>query len=316
MDSVRRQLAEDEAKAAGSPIAWTVHEDVSASQLITRGLELETEQCVDCDISLILSLIFTIYLCHRHRLAADFKRQTAHVTENQKTNWILRANNLRRKITSWIDIQHMYVPSLISHRQKIVDAMPEDHEETPVYAIPLLLPSSLPGNVQCDSRLLNIEFQLRYAQCTDALDELRDALCIRSYICIDKARFQRGQHANTRSQGIIDRVQMKVNISSTKYRTARLALVRLSCILGKLGWEQHILELKQEDIRPLNDEEIAREKNMKKKRKEGQTDGAGLSQEFDVEAAVSEGNRTVSWIWRQMGGEIEIDTGARLHESM
>jgi len=255
-----------------------------------------------------------VNLIIRYRLGIDFKNQTAHATDNQKANWTLRANTLHRKITSWIEIQHMYIPSLMLHHQKIIDKLPEDRTETAVYDISLLLPSALPPNVECDIRLFNIEFQLRYAQCTDSLDELRDALCVRSYLCMDKARFQRGQRANTRSQGIIDRVQRKVITSATKYRVARSALVRLSRRLGKVGWEHHILELKPEDVRPLTDEETARDKAAKKRGKEGNS-GEAQSMGFSAEAVISEGNRTVSWIWRQIGGEIEMDTGARLHES-
>jgi len=52
MEAVRRQLAEREALEAGSASAWTLHENVSASQLINRGLELESDQYVSFFLSI------------------------------------------------------------------------------------------------------------------------------------------------------------------------------------------------------------------------------------------------------------------------
>ncbi|KAF8874887.1 hypothetical protein CPB84DRAFT_1853471 [Gymnopilus junonius] len=145
--------------------------EVSASQLITMGLELENQQ---------------------RRLGVDADLLGIHATDDQKTKLMLRSNTLKRKIEAWIEIQHMYIPSLHLFRSRAAD-MRDSPTETPPQDIPLLLPSSIPGDIPCDYRLKHIEWRLRYAQCGDSLDDLRDALCLRSFILIDKSRFQRGQ---------------------------------------------------------------------------------------------------------------------------
>lgn len=183
----------------------------------------------------------------------------------------------------------MYIPGLYLVRLHANDSNDEGQEEIPVYQIPLFLPSFIPRHAFCDVRLAQIEWDLRYAQCTDSLDDLRDGLCLRSYVLIDKKRFQRGQRANTRSQGIVDRIQAKVNQAATRYRTARAAIESLAKILGKVSWDKHLLVLKDEDVRSLSVD--------------------------DAPGSASEGRRTVSWIWIHMVGEVDLNIDYRLHES-
>ncbi|KAF9543190.1 hypothetical protein CPC08DRAFT_649965 [Agrocybe pediades] len=261
LNSVQLALAEKE-REDGLRQGLVLHESTSASQLISLGMDLEIQQ---------------------RKLALDLKELPK--TDHAKARWTLRANALTRKIANWIDVQHLYAPGLQIHRQSLAANAPEREEEIPAYEIELFLPSRIPRHISYSTTLADIEFQLRYAQCSDALDDLRSALCLRAYVILDKARFQvqRGRRANTRSQGIVDRVQERVAAAAERYRKGREALVSLSGFLGKVGWERDMLELKPEDVRP------------------------------DL---VSEGHRSVSWIWRQMGGDLDMDTEFRLHESM
>ncbi|KAF9549677.1 hypothetical protein CPC08DRAFT_769036 [Agrocybe pediades] len=293
LDSVQLSLAEQERKV-GMKEGLVLHESTSASQLISMGMELEIQQ---------------------RKIAIDLKNLSK--TDHAKAQWTLRSNTLRRKINNWIEIQHLYIPGLVIHRQKLAVAARENGIDIPSYDINLFLPSEIPPSVACDGRLADIEFQLRYAQCTEALDDLRNALCLRAYVILDKARFQvqRGRRAVTRSQGVIDRVQAKVDDASETYRRGREALVNLAKGLGRFGWERDLQELKPEDVRPLSDDEAAREKQRRKEKRQPQS---VVAEEFgyDVTGLISEGHRTVSWIWRQMGGQIDMNTGERLHESM
>lgn len=122
-----------------------------------------------------------------------------------------------------------------------------------------------------------MEWDLRFAQANDALEDLRSALRLRSYLFIDKDRFQRGQRANTRSQTLISRTQAKVSASAEKYNVARQAMISLNRILCKVGWQRSFPELRSGDIRGL---------------KESQETGA---------VRPSEGHRTLSWIWTRLG---------------
>lgn len=198
-----------------------------------------------------------------------------YTTESQIAALQVRSMVLRRKILAWIDVQHLYVPTLRLLRAR--DKLPEGQVEELCESIKLYLPSTTPATL-CDRRLLKIEWELRTAQANDSLDDLREALRLRSYLYIDKDRFQRGQRANTRSRSIIARVEAKVVASSTKYRAARQALLHLSTPLAKVGWQKLFPELRTIDIRGLKDsEEVV----------SGST------------ARISEGRRTLSWIWQQ-----------------
>ncbi|KAF9555270.1 hypothetical protein CPC08DRAFT_766080 [Agrocybe pediades] len=297
LDAVSQALAEKESREIDTPDAFVMHESISASQLINIGLDLEAQQ---------------------RRLAVELKELGTRPTSNQKTKWILKSNTLRRKIANWITVQHMYIPSLRVYRQNLASSTRSDaQDQPPVYAVNLFLPSSLPDRVICDRRLRDIEFQLRHAQCTDALDELRNALCLRAFVLIDKSRFQRGQIANTRSQSIVNRVSEKVQLSAEKYRSSRRALVLLSSKIGRVGWEKDLLELRQEDIRVLTDEEIMQERRARAL-KASKDKGRATAERprIDPTTVISEGHRTVSWIWRQMGGSIDLSSDQRLHESL
>lgn len=73
----------------------------------------------------------------------------------------------------------------------------DEQSEIPAHEILLRLPSSLTSKIPCDMRLLNIAWKLRQVQASDALNDLRESLHLRSYVLIDKAQFQHGQVANT-----------------------------------------------------------------------------------------------------------------------
>ncbi|KAF9541213.1 hypothetical protein CPC08DRAFT_756183 [Agrocybe pediades] len=212
----------------------------------------------------------------QRKIAQDLKELAK--TDHAKAQWTLRSNALRRKIANWIDVQHLYIPGLQIHRTTLAAAQKDKTEETASYDIELFLPSRIPS----------------------------------------RARFQvqRGRHTNTRSQGIVDRMQAKVANAAECYRKGREALVSLSDLLGKVGWERDLLELKPEDVRPLSDDEAVREKQRRKDKKKEPKSVVSSEFGYNVTALVSEGHRTVSWIWRQSGGDVDASTDFRLHESM
>ncbi|RDB18343.1 hypothetical protein Hypma_000426 [Hypsizygus marmoreus] len=243
LDAVRRALAQQDAVEMANGDAYVLHEEVSASQLIITGLDLEEQQYV-------------------------------------------RRNVLKRKIERWIDIQHLYVPILRrirSDREKESD----DQAEIKAEQIELLLPSGMPPRRDCDYRLRELEWQLRSSQANDALDELRNGLRLQAYLYIDKDRFQRGQHQNTRSRGIIQRVKDKINAAAIKYRVARGALRTLAAPLTKVGWEKPYPVLADADVKQLS----------------------GNGDE-------SEGHRELSWIWTRLGDGSQIDAEVGLQDAL
>lgn len=245
-----------------------------------------------------------------------------HATDIQRTKLQVRTNTLRRKILSWIDIQHLYIPTLHITRARIeVNLSPGQHEE-PVHLISLFLPSSITprSRVACDIRLSQIEWDLRFAQANDALDELRDGLRLRSYLYIDKDRFLRGQHQNTRSRGVIERTEVKVKAAAAKYRAAREALKSLAALLSKIGWDITFPVLLATDIRGLSDTEESTAANSTgggETSLGGSRPGAALrgtlrggtlrnerrgrGHNRSAVTRPSEGRRTLSWIWLNLG---------------
>ncbi|KAF5375506.1 hypothetical protein D9615_009182 [Tricholomella constricta] len=252
-DGVRRELAKQDAADLTQGSAYVLHETVSASQLITLGIDLEEQQ---------------------RRLTVNAAELGPHSTDIQNMRIQVWRNILKRKINAWIDIEHLYIPALSLARSKTA----EDQDDHLAEKIPLMLPSSIPRQLPCDTRLQEMEWMLRQSQANDALDELREGLRLQAYLYIDKDRFQRGQHHNTRSRGIIQQVKVKIDAAARKYRVAREALCRLAEMLGKVGWNASFPFLADSDIKQLS----------------------GNNDE-------SEGRRTISWIWTRYGAGSQLD---------
>ncbi len=217
----------------------------------------------------------------------------------------LRCSTLRRKIDSWITIQHLYIPALRLARTLDNNAQ-QNRSEVDVSCIPLHLLSSLVPSISCDSRLLIIEWKLRSAQASDALDDLCEALCIRAYLLIDKQRFQRGQIANTCSNNTIARSQTKVQSAAARYRAARLTFCALSRRLHVDDeWKTKLPELKDQDICGMAAEEDDLISAKKKRRKlPGGKD----------KVIASEGYNKLSWIWTHSGAGEQADGDALLSD--
>jgi hypothetical protein len=184
-----------------------------------------------------------------------------------------RKNALHRKIKAWTTIQELYMPGISVLRARADRAASDHIPAVEVYNFELRLPSSLPSSTACPVKLRVFEFKLREAQAYEALEEMRQQLRLRTHMYKYKDRNSVGQRANTRSQNLINRVQRKIQASSTKYNTARQALIKLSSYVDNVGWRSKLLPLAPEDIRAF-------------------TDG---------ESGQSEGCRTLSWIWKVVG---------------
>jgi hypothetical protein len=132
---------------------------------------------------------------------------------------------------------------------------------------------------------------LRQAQAEDALHELRDSLHLRSYVYMDKDRFQWGQHHNTWSRGIIDHLEVKVNVAAAKYRAARQAISTLASPLNQVGWVINFPILNASDIKGLTD------MSMPEQRRTDASQGSRQDRNF----CESEGHQDILWIWKQLG---------------
>lgn len=222
---------------------------------------------------------------------------------------------LTRRITRYRKIQAIYMPIVpqilatatsasLSHSSPSAKVSVELAEN-----LPLLLPSGVlrmdrdgggGSNDEAASRqarrevtiasfapdLVPGEIQLRRAQCSDAIEDLRTKLYMRSRFRQYKRLNVRNQHRNGRANDALGNIEFRLQRAADKYRAARDALLSL---IGSRDWTPELAQqyplLTHEDIRAFeaDDPDTARKKKKMRKTKEKQ---------------IAEGSRKVSWIWR------------------
>jgi hypothetical protein len=204
-----------------------------------------------------------------------------HATDLQKAKILERSNSLRRKIDAWVSIQQLYIPAVAPLRTQ------DDSTEVAPLAvqdIKLYLPSSLPrvtsGGTICNILFIRHEWDFRYAQAQESLNDLRGFLLLYSHMLKSKDRYIRGQRLHTRSVKLLSDVESKVQGSASKYRRIWAALEALSpMILLQTTWKKI--------LRPLDTADVT-----------------GLS---SMDDSRSEGRKKLSWIWKVHGTGANVD---------
>ncbi|KAG1850130.1 hypothetical protein F4604DRAFT_1593059 [Suillus subluteus] len=134
----------------------------------------------------------------------------------------------------------------------------------------LWLPSALCSKSKApNTRLLSTEWELRYAQAEDTLQEIRQSLCLCSYMYSFKRDWIQGQSANTRVQNALGHVEAKAAAAAERYHAAHTALLSLAPVLGKVSWNHKFKVLGKDDVCRMS----------------------------TPRHAESEGRRQMSWIW-------------------
>ncbi|KAG2139069.1 hypothetical protein DEU56DRAFT_755762 [Suillus clintonianus] len=221
----------------------------------------------------------------QRRLEREYAALGPHSTDLQLTKLQERSNALQRKIEQWCKVQVLYIPTVVRVRASDTASTISSREEKP-YEVKLWLPSQLKraSNEFCEERLCRYEWELRQAQAYDALDDLRRHLRLRSHLYKFKANQLRGQRANTRAAGVLAKVELSIKTDAERYRRAWTALVILGDILHEQSWRDELLKLEPEHVRGMSDGYVGQ----------------------------SEGNRTLSWIWKARG----VTTGDREGETV
>ncbi|PBK58209.1 hypothetical protein ARMSODRAFT_1028440 [Armillaria solidipes] len=208
-NTVRLELAQEEKTEKSIEI----HHDVSPSEFIAQGLQLEEAQA---------------------RLIDDIKELGTHSTDLQRTRIQQQTNCISRKIEAWIKIQKVYMPRTSLLRTQDDDWCAPGVEIHPT-KIPLYLPSTALRLGAVDpsptNTILNDERRLRLAQVHDMLATLCDHLLLKSYLTIWCQRFSRGQRYGTRANNLMHAV---------------------STHLGRHEWKSGLFPLRNEDIRGLD----------------------------------------------------------------
>ena len=179
----------------------------------------------------------------------------------------------------------------------------------------LWLPSALPPGHRehnCNQRLIEIETQLRQAQCTDILDKIRSLQRGRLSFISFRNRHVRGQNPSTRARDTIDRLEDKSKALALKYRDARSALYAL---LGPGEWEQELRELNHGDLTTPDGHEISIEDPNDPIGPDGRPLSMSKKKKKNLELGLGEGRRAVSWIWTSTAA-IGDGSDKVLHEGM
>jgi hypothetical protein len=146
-------------------------------------------------------------------------------------------------------------------------------EPVEAHEIKLMLPSRV-VSICSNRRLLKYEWRLRYSQALDFLADIRRLLLLSAQLYKAKDRHSRGQRMVTRSISLILGVNERLKNSVGGYHRARAALTHLASPLLETTWEGTLQPLLEDDVRIIT---------------AAQAEG------------VSEGHRTMSWIWKTGG---------------
>jgi hypothetical protein len=168
----------------------------------------------------------------------------------EETSNSKRRTTLLRRIRKFREVQVDLIPTIRSH----VDVVDGDVSIEPEI-MPLLLPSDVYfDDKDCSaifsSDILYIEAQLREAQASDALAELRNKLRARGVAAQYKTKMPKSQGMFTRQRTLEDQIRRKIQVASETYTTARNCLLRLK-VPG--DWSNSLKELRPEDIRGINE---------------------------------------------------------------
>ncbi len=212
-----------------------------------------------------------------------------------------RRNLLQARLNAWFKVQAVYIPVAQTLREGQhseatgasghVEADEELRDmgrlstDTDTEKVKLYLPSGLPPSLRstgCTPGLREIELKMRMAQISDALEQLKQQLCVYSSFVHYKITQVSGlgQKANTRARCLLLRLREKVMRCADRYRTSRAALDALD---PTGDWRGQFRPLLASDLKGPN----------------------GTSPDDDVILAMSkcskrtgEGLRELSWIWR------------------
>lgn len=191
------------------------------------------------------------------------------------------------------------------------DAIGDDNakqKEVSIEEQPLLLPSELSPKLRaaCHPGLDGIKRKMCDAQCRVALDHIWTHLFMKSALTTFKQQHTRGQKDNTHSRKVISDNDYKIKLFRDKFNMAQKALIALGANPDEMEWK----EIREEDLRCLEDEEMTEKKDAQQKRLAKKFLGKGKTNAEN--RALGEGCRVLSWIW--IGAGTNPDSSTELHE--
>ncbi|KAF9030906.1 hypothetical protein BJ165DRAFT_1535567 [Panaeolus papilionaceus] len=278
LPDVRLQFAAEEDAAARSG-ELPVHK-ISMSSFLLTGLEIEDQQ----------------------RLLKDELSESSKLTTRESADFQQKQTALLRWLNSWRDVQKSYMPCVapLIEEENGSDAS----KPPPVECAKLFLPSSLPDTLRLTvNRLGNIEACAWVAQADVALEEIRCLLRAKTNLSTFKKLNLTGEgnKVNTRACALYDRLNKKKDNAAARYRSAQDALLKLD---PKGDWSFRLLELNEDDMRPLGEHDTLEE---------------GLDDEDHENRKKLKTHHLIPWIWlvigpntKKLDEDAELDVTARV----
>lgn len=119
--AIRLELAREEARdleqLESNMVTGMVHDECTASVLISSGLELEEQQYVT---SIQLGHMNAANHGLRCHLGSEKAGLGAHATDNQEATMMQRCNTLQHRIDTWVKLQHLFLPTLAAKHAREV----------------------------------------------------------------------------------------------------------------------------------------------------------------------------------------------------
>lgn len=199
-----------------------------------------------------------------------------------------------------------------------LDINTDEPENVTVY-----LPSTIPlplRDLLCPPSLITTESAIREAQVRQALNDLRRELRARMFANKFKMKHVTGVRYMTRARDWMKRIDEKVVKAKHEYQHARASFLLLH---GPGSWEESLRELKDEDVRGINERAMSAQEVLERK---AAREAAGLEDDELTAEPMNEGcqpgerNRPpISWIWYTFSTgrkEGEDEEGPEMHEGL
>ncbi|KAF7325927.1 CxC2 domain-containing protein [Mycena kentingensis (nom. inval.)] len=209
-----------------------------------------------------------------------------------------------KKLRSWQGQQAVFMPLVTELREEEEANRDGDTPAPLAEATKLWLPSDLSDEQRRGAGirgLWRLEARLREGQCADALASLRGYLQARSHIIDHRNANVVGQHASTRSNTLIGRIDGQKRRQVLKYQQAH----RAGHVLEGDAFAPMFLELRDEDARIGIEVESDAQAWA-------QLGGVGSTRRVRNEPSSAKRVQPMSWIWK-VGGDADT---SELHDSV
>ncbi|KAK7676418.1 hypothetical protein QCA50_020636 [Cerrena zonata] len=263
---------------------------------------------------------FILFALDIERLQASVRAKVRKLPTNPSiTHAAVETNRstLRRKLKTFWETQDVLMPRLNQHIPINKSLVSNDVESIAIYLPSKLTPST--RNSVCESELVETETAIREAQLRQSLDDLRRELRARMFANKFKTKNITGNRYMTRARDWMKRIDEKVLAAKHEYQEARSAYL---CLKGHGSWEEQFKDLKDEDVRGINERALSEQERQERK---AAREAAGLDDDELSAEPMPDGchpgernRQPISWIWYTFstGRNDEDENSPRVHEGI